>query len=296
MARRRALHSCAAAISVSADVSVRGVLKPGALLRQIDSALWISGLGSHFAGNQSDAYCVAQALHIVPFAREAAGLPNLIERVEPDSPHGDPGLCVLTWLSAVGSASADVGAVMASERGGVFAAATRKFVRVGHNGRPANWTPAERGILDELRLRDAHAAHELLHESEVVSLPPIERLAAPADGSMTEPMFHTVVLPHHMGAAGHLDHSVLYEWAYDAHILNDGEPTEDPSFALSSCISYMRAAQLGDTVEVVRIGDDASALLIIRKAGGAVLAAMRSTAHVPENAHRRPSSSSFLPL
>ena len=274
----RRLHSYAAAVSASADVSLDGMLRPAPLLRQIDSAFWCSGFGGHFIDEQDargDAFCVAQALRVAPNARKQAGILGVREV---GTAHLDPGLRVLSWLSSVGDSSANFCAAMAGGDGTFFASATRKYVRVGASGRPTSWTASQRARLEEAREADREATALVCGgmPAALHPLPPIERLATPPADELS-PVFRTLALPHNMGSGGHLDHATLFEWAYDAFVLTRGGGKEDTSRALAGSIGYVGQAACGDEVEVrATASEGGDALILIgRVADGKALAVAR---------------------
>ena len=280
---RARLHTCSACISVSADVSLRGVLRPAPIMRQIDHALWMSGLGKHLAGEGGgDAFCVAQSVHLEPFARRRAGLPQVSVLVDGSEllrgPLPDPALRIATWVESVGASSVSFGSACTSSSGEVFALASRKFVRVGESGRPVNWTGAQSAALDAARSADEAASRALL--SAGGSLPAIQRLSPPAAEAVhaAAPILRTVALPSRIGSGGHLDHAALLEWAHDAHVLCSGAAAEDEARPLSACISYLGQARRGDEVEVLEVGGGAGGgpLLLTRRVDdGAALALAR---------------------
>lgn len=272
------MRAISAAVSVSAEVSLHNVLRPAPLLRHMDAALWISGLGKHLIGSGGgDAFCVAQNLHVVPNARAAAGLPCMM------APRGapadgasfggaaDPALRAAAWLDSVGGSSVNIASAMLSSSGKPFAVASRKFVRVGSSGRPAAWSDSQRAALDDAQRADADAAGALLCGMD---LPHIERLVPPGEDAFDAPVLvRLTTLPHQFGTGGHFDHAAMLEIVHDAHVLRSGGPeAEDAAHALTASINYMGQAELGDECEVRAVGE---MLAMTRVADGALLALAR---------------------
>ena len=264
---RRALHSNTATISLSADVAVGALIRPAPLLRQIDSAMWLSGGGNRLAagGEAADAFCVAASIRLAPSVA-AAGLPLTVFSMPPS----DPSLRIFTWLSEVGGSSVTFGSAVASESSEVFATTQRKFVRVASNGRPANWSAEQRATLEADCEADAIEASNLLarlHPDLLAcsadnsnALPELLRLSVPdrASGESESPpgrLLKTTVLPHNFGCAGHLDHASLFEWVHDAYVLsNSGEPPKTFTACINyfgPCAKYPKPPAMGDELEVI---------------------------------------------
>jgi len=265
-------------------------MRPAPLMRQVDSALWISGLGRLLvqdAKSPVDLFCVAQSLHITPHACAAASLPNFQQEdflQDGATGHADPTLRIHTFLASIGASSADFGAAITNADGRrVIATAMRKFVRVsGPDGRPLPWTADELARLDEAQRADAATAKALL-DGDAARLPSIERLSTPDTDSGAVSLLRTTALPHNIGAGGHLDHASLLEWAHDAHVLRNGGVSATPRRGsaadgiFSVAISYLGQGKVGDEIEVVaaRNTDTAGTLAIRRLVDGGILGVAR---------------------
>lgn len=281
-------YSIRTALSVSADVSPCGLIRPAAILRQMDSALWLHptlpsllflSSGSH------DGFCVSQSLAITALRPEQFPLQRVsgVRKLDEVSLRN---LWAHVWLADVGSSSLTFGTLIEGTcRNGLpspLAVASRKFVRVDA-GVPSKWTPSERALLDAAladgpgkaalkalsswdgTVLDAGPARSFEDANLSCLLPNTGRLL----GSTMEMLSNllrvcsTRVLPRHLNAANHVDHAALVEMAEDARTLIPRNDTcrvgsisaSVPKSASRSKesrvlrVNYLAASHLGDEIE-----------------------------------------------
>jgi len=256
--RGRSIVTVPTAVSASAHVSPSGAVRAAPLLRMLDSAMWHSPeyfkllVGSPV----HDAFCVAQSVRVEAEARTLCGVPFAVgsDTKSPRSHAAGLGgaLSASAWADTAGSTSITFGAAVTTAAGQCVASATRKFVRVS-NGRPVEWSSAERGVLQELVAADVAASRKL---SSGMLLPSIERLREPQAHQVPRSVFRVAVLPSMLGVGGHFDHAAAFEIACDAHLLSGGTDGGSANSYFSACINYISAARLGDVIEAVATADD----------------------------------------